>query len=114
MCMMSLGTEVFLGIDGALDEPLHRGSVSDFDGDVCTVVLDCQGLRTRAGQQVLVHHERDGEFTRQAAIVVAVEDALLQLRVEGVVVSAERRRVRRVSYLQVLDQVVKEPLVVGH
>ncbi len=48
-----------------------------------------------------------GEFTRQAAIVVCVEGLLVQLRLHGVAVSVERRRVRRVAYLQVLRQVVE-------
>ena len=111
--MTSLGTEVFLRTDGA-DERLHRGIVRTVDGDVWTVALDVQGLRPQAGQRVLVHHERNGEFMRQAAIVVAAEDASVRLRPQGAAVSAERRRVRRVSYLQVLRQVVKEPLGVGH
>ncbi len=105
---MSLGAEVFLRPDGPCDEPLHRGTI--LDGGGCTVALAGQGLRPRAGQQVLVHYEQDGEFTRRAAIVVAVEGSVVQLRLHGVAESAERRRVQRVSYLQVLGQVVKEPL----
>jgi hypothetical protein len=62
---------------------------------------------------VLVHYESDGDFTRQAAIVIAVEGSVVELRLQGVAVSAERRRVQRVSYLEVLRQVVEEPLKVG-
>ncbi len=106
--MMSLGTEVFLRPDGPSDEPLHRGTIRDLDGGVCTVGMAGQGLRLRTGQQVLVHYDPDGEFTRQAAFVVAVEGSVVQLRLHGLAVSAERRRVRRVSYLDVLRQVVEE------
>lgn len=107
--MISPGTEVFLRPDAG--DLLHRGSIRDLDGGVCTVALAGQGLRPRTGQQVLVHYEQDGEFTRQTAIVVAAEDSVVQLRLHGAAVSAERRRVQRVSYLQVLGRVVKEPLV---
>ena len=106
---MSLGTEVFLRPTDLGDEPLYQGSIREFDGGVCTVVLAGEGLRPRAGQQLVVHYERDGEFTRQAAVVVAVEGSVVGLRLDGVAVSAERRRVQRVSYLQVLRRVVEQP-----
>ncbi len=107
---MSLGTEVFLRPDGPCDEPLHRGTIRDLDGGVCTVGMAGQELRLRTGQRVLVHYDHDGEFTRQAASVVAIEGSVVGLRLHGDAVSVERRRVRRVSYLQVFRQVVERPL----
>ncbi len=109
--MISPGSEVFLRSDGPCDEVLHRGILRDLDGTVCMVSLADQGLRPRAGQQLLVHYEQDGEFTRRAAKVVAVEGSVVELRLHGVTVSAERRRVQRVCYLDVLRQVVEEPLI---
>ena len=109
--MIGPGTEVFLRPDGPGDEPLYRATVRDLQGGVCRVGLACQGLQPRAGQRVLVHYEPDGDFTRQAAIVIAVEGTVVELQLQGVAVSAERRRVQRVSYLEVLRQVVEEPLI---
>ena len=112
--MISLGTEVFLRPDGPCDEPLHRGTIRDLDGGVYTVGMAGKRLRLRTGQQVLVHYDHDGEFTRRAASVVAVAGSVVGLRLHGLAVSAERRRVRRVSYLQVFRQVVERPLGVAH
>ncbi|MEE8458469.1 MAG: hypothetical protein V3S08_01280 [Phycisphaerales bacterium] len=109
--MISPGTEVFLSPDGPFNEPLCRGSIRGLDGGVCMVGLTGRGLQPRAGQPVSMYYEQDGEFTRQTAIVVAAEGSVVQLRLNGVAVRAERRRVQRVCYLEVLRQVVEEPLV---
>ncbi len=109
--MISASAEVFLRSDGPCDEVLHRGILRDLDGTVCIVRLADQGLRPRAGQQLLVHYDQDGEFTRRAAKVIAVEGSIVELRLHGVTISAERRHVQRVGYLEVLRQVVEEPLI---
>jgi len=109
--MISPGSVVFLCPgDCPPNERLCRGSILHVDGGMCTVEFHHPATWPETGQQVSLHYDRGGEFTRQAAIVVTVEGPLVQLQTHGAAESAERRRVQRVSYLEVLDQVVKEPL----
>lgn len=107
--MVNPGSEVFLRIpDGMPEGRLHRGRVNGFQDDACTLVLSDPSMAPGAGQQVLVHYEQSNEFVSRAAVVEATTDAVLELRLVGEAVSAERRREPRVSYLHVLKRVVEE------
>ena len=110
--MISPGTDVFLCLGNCPpDDRLRRGSIRDVDEGMYTVEFRDPATPPETGQQVFLLYDRGGDFTRQAATVVTVEGPFVQLRTRGAAESAERRRVQRVSYLQVFRQVVEEPLV---
>ncbi len=82
--MISPGSVVFLCPgDCPPNERLCRGSILHVDGGMCTVEFHHPATWPETGQQVSLHYDRGGEFTRQAAIVVTVEGPLVQLQTHG-------------------------------
>ncbi len=108
--MFKKGDEVFLQVpDGSAH--LHRGRIVQERGDRCLVELDPTCPAPEAGQEIMLFTEPGGEFMRHVARVQQATRAgtapVLDLRVTGEPVSAERRRHRRVSYMSAYDAMVR-------
>ena len=111
--MITDGAVVFLGLpDDSGRCALHRATVVGSSRGHCTIRLAQRGDCPPPSADAFLYRDVRGRFMRQTVRIETVLEPepqpIVFLRLTGYPVSAERRQSRRVSFLSLCDQALRE------